>query len=391
MPDSLKPTRKSTDRRKRPSKRVLEYLETEYLNRDFPEGTRLPTVRELAARLEVSAPTVHAVVQNLCREGLLSSEGGGGVFLPPRSRRPRQIRIAISHAAPEVIVENPKAMDGFETAWFQRVYGGMLYQAMAEKVSVSMVQLPCRESGAILPETLIDAVDQLDGAIILTSGFGPEVTEAYAAAQKPLISAFPEDDATTSNFVSFNLRPTLERIARAALKAGRRRFLILLRGQLASDQLHRQRLDGIMRGLRLDLHPEMRLVIHEGNGYGQAEGRRAIAEVLEGGFTPDFIYCSGDALALGVAEELSRRGCRIPEDVSLVGGSGFDLTGSPFPTLTRTVQPLEQMGRSLMELLLRRLSLGLKAMPGVYLETPLIGGATTTAEENAGMDLVQRF
>ena len=55
---------------------------------------------------------------------------------------------------------------------------------------------------------------------------------------------------------------------------------------------------------------------------------------------------------------------------------------NPFPGITASRQPLNQIGRELLQMLLRRLQDG-KSQPGIYLSAPFIGGATTTEKENA--------
>jgi DNA-binding LacI/PurR family transcriptional regulator len=97
---------------------------------------------------------------------------------------------------------------------------------------------------------------------------------------------------------------------------------------------------------------------------------------------PDAVYCSGDLHALGAVRAIREAGLRIPEDVSVVGGSGVDLTGMSCPDLTRTRQPLAQIGRELVTMLCQRIKREGESLPGVVLPTPWVGGGTTRSEEN---------
>src|ERR1051325_3669559 len=65
----------------RPRERVLHYLTGEFDRPDLKVGSRLPTVRKLAAQLDVSVPTVHSVFQQLAKEGRIRTAVGNGTFL----------------------------------------------------------------------------------------------------------------------------------------------------------------------------------------------------------------------------------------------------------------------------------------------------------------------
>ena len=63
------------------------------------------------------------------------------------------------------------------------------------------------------------------------------------------------------------------------------------------------------------------------------------------------IVCASDPLALGVIRAVRRAGLRVPEDISVVGYDDSALMGCVEPPLTTVRQPIEPMGRMVMELL----------------------------------------
>lgn len=68
-------------RRQRLSEQIAERLEIMFARGDFAPGDRLPAERALAARLEVSRPSLREAMQKLSNEGLLRTRPGGGSFV----------------------------------------------------------------------------------------------------------------------------------------------------------------------------------------------------------------------------------------------------------------------------------------------------------------------
>jgi hypothetical protein len=72
----------------------------------------------------------------------------------------------------------------------------------------------------------------------------------------------------------------------------------------------------------------------------------------------------------------------IPRDLSLLSGSGVLWPETPFSYLTRTHQPLEEIGASLLAMTVDSHRAG-RSLPATYMLTPFVGGGTTTLLENA--------
>lgn len=70
----------------------------------------------------------------------------------------------------------------------------------------------------------------------------------------------------------------------------------------------------------------------------------------------DSVVCANDAVALGVLRELSRLGLRVPEDVAVVGVDDIALAELAEPTLTTVRQPVDELGREAVRLLIGRLT-----------------------------------
>ncbi len=70
------------------------------------------------------------------------------------------------------------------------------------------------------------------------------------------------------------------------------------------------------------------------------------------------VFAGNDFLALGVARALHESGRRIPEDISLMGFDDIELAAATWPPLTTIYQPIADIGRAAVEIVLRQVSNG---------------------------------
>ncbi|MGN7801052.1 LacI family DNA-binding transcriptional regulator [Leifsonia sp. 22587] len=94
------------------------------------------------------------------------------------------------------------------------------------------------------------------------------------------------------------------------------------------------------------------LVVH--SLYSLEAGQAAAARLLAAGVTA--ILCASDPMALGAIRAARRAGLSVPGDVSIVGYDDSALMNCTEPPLTTIRQPIEPMGRTVIELLLRQIS-----------------------------------
>ncbi len=89
------------------------------------------------------------------------------------------------------------------------------------------------------------------------------------------------------------------------------------------------------------------------------------------------VVCHNDMLAIGVMRRLGERGCRIPEDVSVVGFD--DMFGSEFchPTLTTLAERTEEAGSRAVELLVQQIPNRQTEGPTRVLPTHLVVRSST--------------
>ena len=88
--------------------------------------------------------------------------------------------------------------------------------------------------------------------------------------------------------------------------------------------------------------------------YSLESGQTAASKLLRSGVTG--IICASDPMALGAIRAVRRAGLRVPEDVSVIGYDDSALMNCTEPPLTTVRQPIEAMGRMVIELLMRQMS-----------------------------------
>jgi LacI family transcriptional regulator len=84
-------------------------------------------------------------------------------------------------------------------------------------------------------------------------------------------------------------------------------------------------------------------------------GLWAGGELLDLRPRPTALVCFNDKVAVGVMEVAVARGLRIPEDLSITGFDDIDVSRAATPRLTTVRQPLQEMGRTAVTMLMRQL------------------------------------
>ncbi len=91
-------------------------------------------------------------------------------------------------------------------------------------------------------------------------------------------------------------------------------------------------------------------------GYTAEQGYALAKEMMQMFDPPQAILCSDDHAALGVWEYLSEANLRVPQDVGLIGHDDIQISSHPLIQLTTVSGNIEEMGKTAVKLLLRRIN-----------------------------------
>ncbi|HET8844546.1 MAG TPA: LacI family DNA-binding transcriptional regulator [Ktedonobacteraceae bacterium] len=112
-------------------------------------------------------------------------------------------------------------------------------------------------------------------------------------------------------------------------------------------------------------------LVNEGN-FLQPQGYRCAQELLRLPEPPTALFVSNDAMAFGAMEAARELGFHIPNDLSIIGFDDVPQATHVHPALSTVCQPLEEMGRSAANLLLKYIANPLAEIERVELSTRLV-------------------
>ncbi len=102
-----------------------------------------------------------------------------------------------------------------------------------------------------------------------------------------------------------------------------------------------------------------------------------ISGLLGGEDRPDAFFASSDLIAVAAVNAVSRKGLRVPEDVSVVGFDDTYLAAMSTPPLTTVRQPIRRMGEIACKMLLDRLANPSAPCEQILLNADLVVRGTT--------------
>ena len=123
----------------------------------------------------------------------------------------------------------------------------------------------------------------------------------------------------------------------------------IVTGPLASP-LSRDRLNGVMSRAASQAAKRQLSVIH--GDFSVDSGVAAAAQLLAQPEPPTAVFCFSDEMAMGVMDYARQRGLQVPQDLSVVGFDDIRYSRYLTPALTTISQPMLDIGRETVRLLL---------------------------------------
>ena len=211
---------------------------------------------------------------------------------------------------------------------------------------------------------------QLDGIVIASSDVTDPIIDRLQADQIPfvLIGRHPHREVT---FVDVNNRTAACQAVAHLLAHGYRRIGIItgLPNLISTIDRYAGYVDAL---IQVGIMPDPALAV--GADFTRRGGYRAMQTLLSRpGAAPDAVFVISDTMASGALQALRDAGRRVPDDVAVMGFDGLDETTVSQPILSTVAQPIAELGREAVRMLLGRITAPGPGAPGQrYLPTHLV-------------------
>ena len=318
--------------------RLVELLRARLGAGEWGPGDRLPTFSELQNQFEVTPNTISKALTTLETEGLIVRSQGKGIFVAPRSERPRLHAIGI------------RGVDyrEFQSPYWTDLMGGIHAEAQAHELEVTL-----------LHEKTTRGFARVDG-IVLHGGKARREDIPSVIPTVVMLEPIKGHPAVASNDFG-GMRDAVEHL----VALGHRKI-----GYLAyvASPLIQTRLAGYWAALRtagIVANPQWvhDLSRSETQGQGTWEAGHTVmkmwlADTSDAGWDSlgcTALLCQNDEIASSCLAAFATAGRRVPQDVSVVGFDGTSRAERTMPPLTTVRLPLHELGATATRLLMRRI------------------------------------
>jgi LacI family transcriptional regulator len=191
----------------------------------------------------------------------------------------------------------------------------------------------------------------LDGVVIASSLVDDPVVAHLLQGAFPYVLVGRHPRQQDVSFVDVLNREAAQEAVTHLLDHGCRRIAMIggMRNMIASID----RYAGYVTALQqAGLLPDPALVVD--GGFSEIGAYRAMQELLP--HRPDAVFAASDVMALGALRVLQEQGIQVPDDMAVVGFDGLDLGAVSQPPLTSMFQPIADLGRAAVGVLLERIA-----------------------------------
>ncbi|MFE7508624.1 LacI family DNA-binding transcriptional regulator [Promicromonospora sp. NPDC057488] len=301
-------------------------------------GPARPNLSAVAAHAGVSTATASKVVNGRpdvaedTRERVETAITALGYRGPSRTTTARTVELMV---------------DTLDSTYASQILRGVVLAAEELELEVVVGRVRRRSANGV-PESSAAWAQRLAaaervGAIVLTSGLGPDVYASLARARVPLVVIDPLD-VTEEGVVSVGSTNWLggRSAAEHLVRLGHRHIAVVAGPAESLSAV--ARLDGFLTYCRqqgVEIEPDLVRPIR----FDHDQAVQVAERWFQRPDPPTAVFAGSDAQAMGVLEAARRARLRVPEDVSLVAYDDTPLASWANPPLTAVRQPLEEIGR----------------------------------------------
>lgn len=201
---------------------------------------------------------------------------------------------------------------------------------------------------------LADAMDRIDGLLLLGQTLDDSITGRYREAGIPTVSLLhPTWEKADIPHVDLNWLKVMRRTIEYLQSLGHEQIGFMANGDPAHYHTHRY--SAFIQAMQIcQLKLDHASVLHGGGTYLKAYDAME-KKLLAGELSCTVLICANDLMAIGVLAACRNHGLRIPEQLAVIGCEDILMSSETNPPLTTIQFAREEMSRSAVALLLARL------------------------------------
>ncbi|GLW45420.1 LacI family transcriptional regulator [Streptomyces sp. NBRC 14336] len=243
-----------------------------------------------------------------------------------------------------------------ETRFFAEPYFSDMLKGVGAQLSETEMQLLLIFAGSDRERQRLAqylAAHRVDGVLLVSVHADDPLPDLLTQLEIPAVISGPRSAAETLTSVDSDNYGGARQAVEHLYARGRRRIAHIT-GRMDVYGA-RRRADGYREALADAGLPVDETMMEPGD-FTEEGGRRAMAALLERHPDLDAVFAGSDVMAAGARQVLRETGRRIPDDVALVGYDDSAIARHMDPPLTSVRQPIEEMGRRMIDLLLEEIA-----------------------------------
>ncbi|NMB45727.1 MAG: GntR family transcriptional regulator [Firmicutes bacterium] len=326
--------------------RIREIILDRIISKEFTPGEKIPSERELCEIFSVSRTTVRRALDDLVAEGVLFRIPAKGTYVAASSltinRNTGNIafircyrRSPLSSINDDIFY--PRILTGVETTISKNGYHCLVQSINENDYSDQVVS---------------QLTQKVDG-IICCELRNQRFLERLRATQLPLVLVSPSVIHNNVDIVEISNKQGAIDAVTHLIELGHRHIAFV--GGSPNSRPCREREAGYIQALTdngLPISSDHMISL----GWRQADGQRAMTQLLETQPAPTAIFAASDLLALGACDAAHAARIQIPEELSIMGFDDIDMAAQAKPALSTILVRKMEMGQLAARLILEQLS-----------------------------------
>jgi len=253
----------------------------------------------------------------------------------------------------------------FHSNYHRGLLSGIMPRVRAAKANLKIIMMPVRPYRTL--EEILSR-HQVDGLMILTwRWIHPSVARLIERTKHARVlvvndpvpglrvnAVYTDVDAGMARAVAYLARKNYRKIGmlhgpwEVPFRVGKKKVAV----PFIDTQL---KVHGFIQALAARKVPCDPSWLRSGAANSEAEGYRVMKDWLREPDLPEAILCGNDDLAFGALKALKQTGKRVPQDMAVIGFDDNEYAKRSSPPLTTLRQPLAQMGRDAVDVLMCRI------------------------------------